>query len=250
MNDRLRFLALGSVQQYRARGVGSGRPCQLSTVVTPPGVTPCHNMHGHRTVHVAISATPLQADLRACVSRKHLTVQWLFSRFTSRAMAAAFARETPSPTRSTHRGRMRRRKKKQKTNRGPRLTPEGLRPQHPRRGGRRVGNAGQHGKREATRESASNCAPDQQQTHVHQQALPHQQQTTQPGGHKRQEASKQQQKQGEDKRTRSRKDPGATACKSGEQPQGQKSQHAEPGARARQQKRHQTKDPKDQATNQ
>jgi hypothetical protein len=36
-----------------------------------------------------------------------------------------------------------------KANRGPRLTPEGLRPRHPRRGGRRVGNAGQHGKRAA-----------------------------------------------------------------------------------------------------
>jgi hypothetical protein len=43
-----------------------------------------------------------------------------------------------------------------------------------------VGNGGQHGKREATREGASNCAPDQQQTHVHQQALPHQQQTPPP----------------------------------------------------------------------
>jgi hypothetical protein len=34
-----------------------------------------------------------------------------------------------------------------KANRGPRLTPEGFRPRHPRRGGRRVGNAGHHGKR-------------------------------------------------------------------------------------------------------
>jgi hypothetical protein len=102
----------------------------------------------------------------------------------------------------------------------------------------------------ATREGASNCAPDQQQAHVHQQALPHQQQTPQPKGRKRQEASTQQQKQGEDKRTRSRKDPGVTACKSGGQPQGEKSQHAAPGARAQPQQRHQTRDPKDQATNQ
>jgi hypothetical protein len=110
--------------------------------------------------------------------------------------------------------------RKKKANRGPRLTPEGRRPRHPRRGGRRVGNAGQHGKRAATREGASNCAPDQQQTCVHQQALPHQQQTPQPEGHNRQEPSTQQQKQGGDKRTRSRKDPGATACKSGGHPQG------------------------------
>jgi hypothetical protein len=56
--------------------------------------------------------------------------------------------------------------------------------------------------------------------------------TPQPKGHSRQEPSRQQQKQGGDKCTRSRKDPGATACKSGVHPQGQKIQHAAPGARA------------------
>jgi hypothetical protein len=44
------------------------------------------------------------------------------------------------------------RPKKKTANRGPRLTPEGLRPQQPRR---RVDNAGQHGKRAATKEVAS-----------------------------------------------------------------------------------------------
>jgi hypothetical protein len=37
----------------------------------------------------------------------------------------------------------------------------------------------------------SNCAPDQQQTHGHQQARPHQQQNTQPKGQRRQELSTQ-----------------------------------------------------------
>jgi hypothetical protein len=80
---------------------------------------------------------------------------------------------------------------KKGANGGPRLTPEGLWPRHPRRSGRREGNAGQHGTRAATREGASNCAPDQQQTHVHQQARPHQQQKPQPKGHSRQEPSRQ-----------------------------------------------------------
>jgi hypothetical protein len=47
---------------------------------------------------------------------------------------------------------------KEKGNRGPRLTPEGLRPRHPRRGGRRGGNAAQHGTRAATREGAGKTA--------------------------------------------------------------------------------------------
>jgi hypothetical protein len=94
-----------------------------------------------------------------------------------------------------------------------------------------------------TRPAANTCS------HVHQQVLPHKQQTPQSKGHKRQEASIQQQKQSEDKRTRSRKVPGATACKSGRQPQGQKIQHAAPGARAQPRQRHQTRHPKDQATN-
>jgi hypothetical protein len=58
--------------------------------------------------------------------------------------------------------------RKTKTFRAPRLTPEGLRPRNPLLGGRRVGNAGQHGKRVATREVESNCAPDRQQARVHQ----------------------------------------------------------------------------------
>jgi hypothetical protein len=57
-------------------------------------------------------------------------------------------------------------KRKKRANWGPRLTPEGLRLWHRRRGGRRASNAGQHGKRAATREGASNCAPDQQRTHL------------------------------------------------------------------------------------
>jgi hypothetical protein len=44
----------------------------------------------------------------------------------------------------------------------------------------------------------------------------------------------QQHKQSGGKRKRSRNDPGATACKSGEQPQGQRSQHEAPGTHARQ----------------
>jgi hypothetical protein len=145
---------------------------------------------------------------------------------------------------------VKRKRKRKKANRGPRLTPEGLRPRHPRRGGRNAGNAGQHGKRAATRGGASNGKPDHQQTCVHQQALPHQQQTPQPKGHNRQESSTQQEKQGGDKRTRSRKDPGAMACKSGRHPQGQKSQHAATGARAQPLQRHQSRDPREQSTNQ
>jgi hypothetical protein len=107
------------------------------------------------------------------------------------------------------------------------------------------------GQRRATREEgASKCAPDQQRTHVHQQARPHQQQTPQPKGHSRQEPSTQQQKHSGDKRTRSRKDPEATAGKSDRQPQGRKSQHAAPGARAQLRRRQKTSDPRDQATNQ
>jgi hypothetical protein len=49
-------------------------------------------------------------------------------------------------------------KERKKTNRGQRLTPEGLRPRHPRRGGRRGGNAGQHETRAATRAGSSNYA--------------------------------------------------------------------------------------------
>jgi hypothetical protein len=64
--------------------------------------------------------------------------------------------------------------------RGLRLTPGGLRPQHPQRGGKRRGNAGQHGTRVARRQGASNRAPGQQQTRVHQQASLHQQQEPQP----------------------------------------------------------------------
>jgi hypothetical protein len=67
--------------------------------------------------------------------------------------------------------------KGKKTRREPRLTPGGLRPRHPRKGGRREGNAGRHWLRVATREGArSNCAPNQQQTHSHQLARPQQQQ--------------------------------------------------------------------------
>jgi hypothetical protein len=85
------------------------------------------------------------------------------------------------------------------------------------------------------RERSSNRAPDQQQTLVHQQARPHQQQKTQPKIHSRQEPSRQRHKQSGDKQTRSREGREATACKSGGQPQGKKSQHAVPGAPARQQ---------------
>jgi hypothetical protein len=59
-----------------------------------------------------------------------------------------------------------------------------------------VGNAGQHGKRAATREGSRNCAPDQQQTHVHQQTRQHLQQKSQLKEHSWQEPGTQQQKQG------------------------------------------------------
>jgi hypothetical protein len=61
-------------------------------------------------------------------------------------------------------------KERQKANRGPRLTPEGLRPQHPQSSGKRKGNDQQHGTRTAMREDARNCAPGQKQMHAHQQA--------------------------------------------------------------------------------
>jgi hypothetical protein len=112
------------------------------------------------------------------------------------------------------------------------------------------GQCGQHWTRVATRKDASNCAPDQLETHVYQRARPQEQQKLQPKGHSRQEPSRQQHKQSVDKRTRSRKGLGASAHRSCRQPQGQKSQHAVPGALARLRQRHQKKDPRDQATNQ
>jgi hypothetical protein len=94
-----------------------------------------------------------------------------------------------------------------KANRGPRLTPGGLRPQHPQRDGTIGGNTGQHGTRAATIEAASSSAPGQQQTGSNQQGQPHQQQKLQPTGHSWQSQSTQQRKESEYKRTRSGKDP-------------------------------------------
>jgi hypothetical protein len=110
--------------------------------------------------------------------------------------------------------------------------------------------ATQHGMRAATRESASIPAPGQPQTRSHQQARPHQQQKLQQKGLSRQDSNTQQHIQSGYKRTRSRKDPGATACKGCEQPQGQRSQHAAVGAPVRQRWHHNAKDPRNQATNQ
>jgi hypothetical protein len=49
---------------------------------------------------------------------------------------------------------------RKKANSGLRLTPEGLRPQQPQRGGRTGGNARQHGTRTATREGAKKNPPN------------------------------------------------------------------------------------------
>jgi hypothetical protein len=78
------------------------------------------------------------------------------------------------------------------------------------------GNTGRGRHRERAHATS---APDQQQTCVHQHERPHQQQTPQPKGYSRQEPSTQQQEQSADKRTRSRKDPKATACQNGGHPQ-------------------------------
>jgi hypothetical protein len=53
----------------------------------------------------------------------------------------------------TSTGTQRSKRTKRKANRGPRRTIEGLRPQHPQRGGKRRGNDRQHVKRTATKES-------------------------------------------------------------------------------------------------
>jgi hypothetical protein len=72
--------------------------------------------------------------------------------------------------------------------------------------------------------------------------------------HSRQESSTQQQKQSGDKRTRSRMDPGDTACKHGAHPQSQngahpQSQNAVLGESMQPRYRHQTKDLRNKATN-
>jgi hypothetical protein len=59
--------------------------------------------------------------------------------------------------------------KRNKANPGPRLSPGGLRPQHPQKGRKEGRQHLAHGTRAATRAGTSNCAPGQQQTSVHQQ---------------------------------------------------------------------------------
>jgi hypothetical protein len=78
------------------------------------------------------------------------------------------------------------------------------------------------------REVASNCVPDQQLIHIHQQAQPHQQQKPQSKRHSSQEPNTQLHEQSRDTQIESRKDPGATVCQRGGHPPGQQSLHAAP----------------------
>jgi hypothetical protein len=65
----------------------------------------------------------------------------------------------------------RKKKTKQKPNRGPRPTPTGLRPQHPERGGTEVGNAQQHETQAAAREQTESDARAPKRTHTSPQSV-------------------------------------------------------------------------------
>jgi hypothetical protein len=138
------------------------------------------------------------------------------------------------------------RKEPKKAKRGPRLTP-GLRPQHPRWGGRRGTPSSNMETKAATREGASNGAPGQQQTRAHQQARSHQQQKPQPKGHSRHEPSTQQRRAGESGQEASRTQESKHAKR--RTAAGSKESSVAPGAPARQQLCHKTRDPSGQATN-
>jgi hypothetical protein len=116
------------------------------------------------------------------------------------------------------------RRGKGKTNRGPRLTPTGLLPQHPERDGTGGGNAQQHGTQAAAREQTESA-------HTSPQAQRRSRQRPEPRKQRRQERSTQHHAESENIPAIRGQDPGARACNRRQAHSNQKSPQEEPGKR-------------------